>query len=193
MRLLMCPPEHFEVTYEINAWMRIANGPDPDKARTQWQALHTILREEVGAEVSLVAPQVGLPDMVFTANAGLTKGEWFVPSRFRPIERQGEVAFFIQWMLENGFSPQAADRRDRRGLRRRGRCAFLRRFIADRVRAAFGRDGLPRGGGPIRRPRPAPAFDRRALVSSGYLSHSPIARIVGLLSPCLRCRSQCRH
>jgi len=103
MRLLMCPPEHFDVTYEINAWMRIANGPDTERARAQWAALYTILREEVGADVSLVAPQPGLPDMVFTANAGLTKGEWFVPSRFRPVERQGEVAFFIQWMLENGF------------------------------------------------------------------------------------------
>lgn len=40
--------------------------------------------------------------MVFTANTGLTHGGWFVRSRFRPVERQGEVAFFIQWMLENG-------------------------------------------------------------------------------------------
>ncbi len=90
MRLLMCPPEHFDVTYEINAWMRIANGPDPERARAQWAALYTILREEVGADVALVAPQPGLPDMVFTANAGLTEGDWFVPSRFRPVERQGK-------------------------------------------------------------------------------------------------------
>jgi N-dimethylarginine dimethylaminohydrolase len=103
MRLLMCAPEHFDVTYEINDWMRIANGPDPAKARAQWAALYQILREEVGADVHLIEPQPGLPDMVFTANAGLTKGEWFVPSRFWPIERQGEVAFFIQWMLENSF------------------------------------------------------------------------------------------
>ncbi len=103
MRLLMCAPEYFTVSYEINDWMRVANGPDPVKAHSQWTALYTLLREEVGADVHLIAPQPGLPDMVFTANAGLTKGEWFVPSRFRPVERQGEVAFFIQWMLENGF------------------------------------------------------------------------------------------
>ena len=103
MRLLMCPPEHFDVTYEINDWMRISNGPDPEVSRQQWQALYTILREEVGADVALIPPQPGLPDMVFTANAGLTKGSFFVPSRFRPVERQGEVAFFIQWMRENGF------------------------------------------------------------------------------------------
>lgn len=113
MRLLMCAPEHFTVSYEINDWMRIANGPDPVRAREQWTALYTLLREEVGADVHLVAPQPGLPDMVFTANAGLTHGEWFVPSRFRPVERQGEVAFFVQWMLQNGFrlkplTPQVA-------------------------------------------------------------------------------------
>jgi len=99
----MCPPEHFDVTYEINPWMRIVNGPDPQKSKIQWQALYTILREQIGADVVLLTPQPGLPDMVFTANAGLTKGDLFVPSRFRPVERQGEVAFFIQWMLENGF------------------------------------------------------------------------------------------
>ena len=103
MRLLMCSPDYFDVTYEINAWMRVANGPDPAQAQAQWAALYAILKNKVGAEVSLITPQPGLPDMVFTANAGLTKGDWFVPSRFRPIERQGEVAFFIQWMLENGF------------------------------------------------------------------------------------------
>jgi len=103
MRLLMCPPEHFDVTYEINPWMRIADGPDSHRSRKQWQSLYEILRDKIGAEVFLVPPQPGLPDMVFTANAGLTKGDLFVPSRFRPVERQGEVAFFIQWMLENGF------------------------------------------------------------------------------------------
>ena len=103
MRLLMCPPEHFDVTYEINPWMRIVNGPDPQRARTQWTALHAILTERIGADAALITPQPGLPDMVFTANAGLTKGDIFVPSRFRPAERRGEVAFFTQWMAENGF------------------------------------------------------------------------------------------
>ena len=61
MRLLMCAPEHFDVTYEINEWMRIANGPDAEKSRRQWAALYNILREEVGADVHLIEPQPGLP------------------------------------------------------------------------------------------------------------------------------------
>ena len=83
MRLLMCPPEHFDVTYEINPWMRVANGPDAAKAQAQWAALYDILTTEVGAEVLLMtARSRGLPDMVFTANAGITKGNYFLPSRF---------------------------------------------------------------------------------------------------------------
>ena len=90
MRLLMCPPEHFDVTYEINAWMRIANGPDPATgAGAVGRPSTPSCGKRSGADVSLVAPQPGLPDMVFTANAGLTHGKWFVPSRFRPCEASG--------------------------------------------------------------------------------------------------------
>lgn len=103
MRLLMCPPDFFDVTYEINAWMRIVNGPDTEKAQRQWQALYTILTREIGADVSLLMPQPGLPDMVFTANAGITQGDLFIPSRFRFAERQGEVPHCIVWFREHGF------------------------------------------------------------------------------------------
>ena len=99
----MCPPDFFDVTYEINAWMRIVNGPDTELAKQQWRALHAILAEEIGADVSVVAPQPGLPDMVFTANAGITRGDLFIPSRFRFAERQGEVPFFEDWFRERGF------------------------------------------------------------------------------------------
>jgi N-dimethylarginine dimethylaminohydrolase len=103
MRLLMCPPDYFDVTYEINAWMRIVNGPNIALAQRQWRALHAILSEEVGADVSLVTPQPGLPDMVFTANAGITQDDLFIPSRFRFAERQGEVPYFIEWFQGQGF------------------------------------------------------------------------------------------
>ena len=92
-RLLMCPPDFFNVTYEINAWMKIENAPDRSRAADQWNALHRVLTEDVGAEVHLLTPQKEWPDMVFTANAGITQGTMFVPSRFRHAERQGEVPF----------------------------------------------------------------------------------------------------
>ncbi len=103
MRLLMCSPDLFDVTYEINAWMKIVNKPDLDKARVQWHALRHILAHEIRADVHLLTPQPGWPDMVFTANAGIARGNVFVPSRFRFAERQGEVPFFADWFAAHGF------------------------------------------------------------------------------------------
>ena len=100
--LLMCPPTFFDVNYVINPWMDgNVNHASKAVAQEQWDRLHRELSKL--ATVKILTPQPGVPDMVFTANAGLTKGNLFVPSRFRPAERRGEVAFFTQWMSENGF------------------------------------------------------------------------------------------
>ena len=45
-----------------------------------------------GAEVELMEPHPELPDLVFTANAGLVNGRQFVPARFRHPERQARDA-----------------------------------------------------------------------------------------------------
>ena len=103
MRLLMCPPDYFDVSYEINPWMHMINRPDRDRAQRQWEALHRILTDAVAVGVDLVTPQPGLPDMVFTANAGLVQEKTFVPSRFRFAERQGEVSHFTRWFESQGF------------------------------------------------------------------------------------------
>ncbi|HAN49243.1 MAG TPA: amidinotransferase, partial [Nitrospira sp.] len=47
-RLLVCPPDYFQIDYEINPWMRRENGVDPARAVRQWQALMTVLEQDVG-------------------------------------------------------------------------------------------------------------------------------------------------
>ena len=101
-RYLMCPPVHFGVLYEINSWMRTEVAVDPDRAREQWDALVATLRE-AGAEVEVMEPQAGLPDLVFTANAGLVNGDQFVPARFRHPERQDETPHDVAWFAERGY------------------------------------------------------------------------------------------
>ena len=101
-RYLMCPPAHFEVLYQINPWMHHGVAVDPDVAQAQWEALVALLRA-AGAEVELQPPQEGLPDLVFTANAGLLNGRRFVPSRFRNPERQGEMSHDIAWFEAHGW------------------------------------------------------------------------------------------
>jgi N-dimethylarginine dimethylaminohydrolase len=99
-QLLMCPPTHFEVSYMINPWMN-QGAVSVREAQRQWQRLHDALAEHV--EVLCIEPQAGLPDMVFTANAGVVVGDRAMASHFLPQERRGEEAFFKGWFRQNGY------------------------------------------------------------------------------------------
>jgi N-dimethylarginine dimethylaminohydrolase len=102
-RYLMCPPRHFGVLYEINPWMSSRITVDADVAAEQWSGLVATLRA-AGAEVVVVEPVPELPDMVFTANAGLVSGTTFVPAHFRHPERQPETEVFAAWFAEHGWT-----------------------------------------------------------------------------------------
>lgn len=103
IRILMCPPDHYDVDYVINPWMEgNIHKSSPDRAVEQWQKLHQVLKDV--AIVDLVDPAKGWPDMVFTANAGLVLGTNVVLSRFFHKERQGEEPYFKAWFEENGFT-----------------------------------------------------------------------------------------
>ncbi len=102
-RLLMCPPDYFGIEYEINPWMRISDQSDSHLAREQWHALRAVLEHEAGAKIELMEPVKGLPDLVFTANAGVICNGKFAPSRFRHPERQQEEGYFIEWFTHHGY------------------------------------------------------------------------------------------
>ncbi len=101
-RILMCPPDHFSVEYVINPWMAGEEGaPDIGLAQKQWAQLRDMLAEH--ADIVTMTPRAKLPDMVFTANAGMVFGEDAVPSHFMPMERRPEEAYFKEWFREQGF------------------------------------------------------------------------------------------
>ncbi|HLB78168.1 MAG TPA: amidinotransferase, partial [Candidatus Dormibacteraeota bacterium] len=102
-RLLMCPPAYYGIEYEINPWMDRRKGVDRERAIAQWGALYRTLTGPVGAAVALLDPMPGLPDMVFTANAGLVVGQRFIPSRFRYPVRAGEEPYFRRWFEAQGY------------------------------------------------------------------------------------------
>src|SRR5215470_12515311 len=102
-RILMCPPDYFGIEYEINPWMSRSRGSTPEGAARQWKALHDCLAS-LGVTVELMTPQPGLPDLVFTANAGLVFGNRFFSSRFRHAVRARETPHFDAWFGEHGFS-----------------------------------------------------------------------------------------
>src|ERR1700753_4058010 len=104
--ILMCPPDHFEVAYVINPWMEGQFAKTDNRlAQRQWQALQDASAPH--AKVVLQPPQRGLPDLVFTANAGLVLGRKAIVSRFRSRERQGEEPHDHAWVAENGFETLA--------------------------------------------------------------------------------------
>lgn len=103
IRILMCSPDYYDVDYVINPWMEgNIHKSSRDRAAEQWDKLHFILKDL--AAVDLVAPQKGVPDMVFTANAGLVLGDNVVLSRFYHKERQGEEPFFKAWFEQQGYT-----------------------------------------------------------------------------------------
>jgi len=102
-RYLMCPPTHFDVSYAINPWMDVTIAVDRERAQRQWEGLAQTLRE-AGAEIELLAPQPGLPDLVFAANLGIVDGAAFVPARMRHPERRPETAHAERWFREHGFT-----------------------------------------------------------------------------------------
>jgi N-dimethylarginine dimethylaminohydrolase len=101
-RYLMCPPRHFGVLYEINPWMSREVSVDPDLALAQWEGLVATL-EAAGAEVVLMEPEDDVPDLVFTANAGVVNGGQFVPSHFRHPERRPETPINAAWFAKRGW------------------------------------------------------------------------------------------
>lgn len=100
--LLMCPPDFFGVDYIINPWMEGNVGKAVrTRAQEQWNRLRARLEEF--ATLELLAPQPGLPDQVFTANAGVVLGDKAVLSHFLPRERRREEPHFRSWFKAHGY------------------------------------------------------------------------------------------
>ena len=119
----MCSPDYFTVEYVINPWM--AGNEDSlnlDRARQQWQRLYELIGEY--ADVDTVAPDPKLPDMVFTANAGVVYGDKAIASHFMPMERRPEEPIFKQWFRDNNF--ELLDLDDKIGFEGAGDCLLDR-------------------------------------------------------------------
>jgi N-dimethylarginine dimethylaminohydrolase len=97
-RILMSAPDHFEVSYTINPWMK----PDTWQSQAEtlrarsssgWRTLTETLRD-LGAELEMVPPEEGLPDLVFTANAAVILNGKALVATFRHPQRQPETAIY---------------------------------------------------------------------------------------------------
>jgi N-dimethylarginine dimethylaminohydrolase len=123
-KILMCPPDYFSVDYVINPWM--AGNEDSlnlDRAKQQWQQLRDTLADY--AEIVEIEPHPDLPDMVFTANAGVVYGNKAIASHFIPDERRPEEPIFKKWFRDHGFELFELD--EKIGFEGAGDCLLDRR------------------------------------------------------------------
>ncbi len=103
--ILMCPPDFYGIEYEINPWMKRDVPSDRQLAAMQWNSLNSLLTE-LGAEIRLMKPLEGLPDLVFTANAGLVWRDVVFLPNFRHGPRQGETPVDAAWFQSQGFATE---------------------------------------------------------------------------------------
>ncbi|VDO24244.1 unnamed protein product [Haemonchus placei] len=105
-RVLMVPPKHFTVEYNINPWM--GGVVDKAKAYTQWKALKSAIEKE-GVEVLTMEQAPDLPDQVFVCNSGLVYNDKVYLSKFRHKERTGEQKHYLQWFKAHGYQTLGED------------------------------------------------------------------------------------
>lgn len=103
-KILMCPPDYFDIEYEINAWMHTSDQPSDETAHQQWQKLHDIYTQQLGWDVKRITPVKGLPDMVFATDCCTIIGDKVLLSYFRYPQRQPETSRFEKWFRDHGYT-----------------------------------------------------------------------------------------
>ncbi len=101
---IMTAPTYFAVDYRINPWMDPAAPVDPAAAQAQWERLRDTY-QRLGHTVDVVEPVAGLPDMVYTANAGLIVGSTAIIARFKHRQRDREALAYTVWLAAKGYRP----------------------------------------------------------------------------------------
>lgn len=99
---LMCPPQWYDVDYAINPWMASnLHRSSRDLAFTQWKALYEALQSV--ADVRLLHPEPGCPDLVFLAHGAVVHHGVAALSSFSHNERRSETPHLRAWMEQHGF------------------------------------------------------------------------------------------
>ncbi|MDB5433808.1 MAG: amidinotransferase [Phenylobacterium sp.] len=92
---LMTDPACFDVSYQINPWMRPKAWRPEHRAAAQLASANLkAALKAAGAQVETIGAVRGLPDLVFPANAAVVLDGRVLLARFRHPERQGEEAVF---------------------------------------------------------------------------------------------------
>jgi N-dimethylarginine dimethylaminohydrolase len=100
----MCPPTHYNVSYDINPWMTENVGLATPDAMRQWERLVETLQCAGDVRIETVESPAGVPDLVFTANAALISGNLAIISTFRHPQRRREQNTYRKVLANAGFA-----------------------------------------------------------------------------------------
>lgn len=107
----MCRPTYYAIQYEINPWMSLKRPAHAARAAQQWARLYHVLTRTLKAKVRLLPAHRGVPDLVFTANAGLVKGRVLIRSNFRFAQRQKEEPIISRYFRSMNYRVVTLNRR----------------------------------------------------------------------------------
>lgn len=99
--MLVSDAENFSVEFEINPYMHKVIQPDWGLAVTEHDAI-VAAHVEAGRTIERIPTVSGCPDMVYTANAALVRGNRAIVSRL-PAEREPELPHYRRWLLDHDF------------------------------------------------------------------------------------------
>ncbi|WP_410670894.1 dimethylarginine dimethylaminohydrolase family protein [Amycolatopsis sp. cmx-4-68] len=100
-RLLMCSARYFRIDYEINPYMHVGVQPDVEAAIVEHERI-VAAHLAAGRKVEFVDADPACPDMTYTANAAVVRGDRAVLATLPP-ERAAETPHHRAWLEEHGF------------------------------------------------------------------------------------------
>ncbi|SIR32153.1 dimethylarginine dimethylaminohydrolase family protein [Micromonospora avicenniae] len=101
MALLVSDAMHFRVDYEINPYMRTEVQPGQAAAVVEHLSI-VVAHRAAGRRIEYLPSSPECPDMVFTANAALVRGDRAVLGA-PPPERKAEMPYFQDWLINHDF------------------------------------------------------------------------------------------
>lgn len=100
--VILCPPDYYNIEYEINPWMHIENKVTGRTVFEEYDLLKKTY-DKLGIKYYEIKPTKGLPDQVYITNAGHPEGNIFIKANFRYPQRRPEADIAVELFKENGY------------------------------------------------------------------------------------------
>lgn len=100
-RLLVSDAKNFSVEFEINPYMDTEDQPDKEAAIAEHNAI-LAAHKAAGRRLEYIPTVPGCPDMIYTANAALVRGEKVILAELLP-ERKPELPHYEAWLKKAGY------------------------------------------------------------------------------------------